>query len=60
MNQQFDDEQMVMVNEKFPSEFTNAVNHYLRMGNYRVVATEMSVTDHHYFALLVRRAPERR
>jgi hypothetical protein len=48
------DEEIKIVSAKYPEMFESAVNELLRQGDWRVVATEMSVTDHHYFAMLVK------
>lgn len=52
------DERIEIVTAKFPDDFTKAVNALLNTGNWRVAETEMSVTDHHYFALLIKAASD--
>lgn len=49
-----DDLEVRVIFEKYPETFEKAVNALLQCGGWRVVQTEMSVTDHHYFAMLVR------
>lgn len=48
------DEKLVIVQAKYPKDFTEAVNQLLSEGSWRVVQTEMSVTDHHYYAMLIK------
>lgn len=47
------DKELVIVQAKYPDDFEKAVNSYLEQGGWRVAETEMSVTDHHYFAMLI-------
>lgn len=53
------DERMTVVTARYPDQFESLVNALLSEGNWRVAQTEMSVTDHHYYALLIKSAPER-
>lgn len=48
------DLEIKVVSAKTPAVFEQRVNDLLRGGNWRVTETEMSVTDHHYYALLIK------
>ena len=52
------DVQLVFVLAETAGEFAERVNAHLKQGCWRVEQTEMSVTDAHYFAMLVRAAPD--
>lgn len=43
-----------IVYARMPDEFESKVNVLLSFGCWRVAETEMSVTDHHYWAMLVK------
>lgn len=47
------DKKLIIVSARMPEEFMQKVNVLLDLGGWRVVETEMSVTDHHYFAMLI-------
>jgi hypothetical protein len=47
------DLQIKIVTATTPVVFEQRVNELLKAGNWRVAETEMSVTDHHYYALLI-------
>lgn len=47
------DNRIKVISAKYPDEFERSVNELLSKGNWRVAETEMSVTDHHYYALLI-------
>lgn len=57
MGEPLQDDRLVVISGKFPDEFTKKVNDLLVLGGWRVTQTEMSVTDHHYFAMLIKSAP---
>lgn len=43
-----------IINERTPSQFESVVNAILSQGGWRIAETEMSVTDSHYWAMLVK------
>ena len=49
------DVQIKIVEKRMPEDFVAAVNEILELGGWRIAQTEMSVCDHHYVALLIRR-----
>lgn len=51
------DEQIMIVSAQMPDEFERKVNALLKDEVWRIAETEMSVTDHHYYALLIKRRP---
>jgi len=48
------DVEVKIINKSFPYEFEKAMNELLSSGCWRVQWTEISVTDHHYYAMLIR------
>lgn len=52
------DEKMIVIRAQFPDEFADKVNELLEAGGWRVAQTEVSVTDHHYYALLIKAKAE--
>lgn len=48
------DEEIKIINARMPDEFTEKVNQLLKEGCWRIAETEMSVTDHHYWAFLIK------
>lgn len=48
------DTEIKIISAKMPDEFEKLVNNVLTQGNWRIAETEMSVTDHHYWAMLIR------
>lgn len=48
------DQRVMIVGVKYPDEFEKIVNEILSEGNWRIAQTEMSVTDHHYYAMLIK------
>lgn len=51
----YEDGHLLIVKASMPEEFQEKVNALLKEGGWRVVQTEMSVCDHHYFAMLVKK-----
>jgi hypothetical protein len=47
------DHRLIIVSAKMPEEFMGKVNELLKAGDWRVAETEMSVTDHHYWSMLI-------
>lgn len=43
-----------IVSAQTPDEFEKIINPLLSLGNWRIAETEMSVTDHHYWAMLIK------
>jgi transcriptional regulatory protein LevR len=48
------DTELKIINKKYPNEFESAVNSLLAEKCWRVTNTEISVADHHYFAILIK------
>lgn len=48
------DKEIKIISRRTPQEFESAVNEILNDGHWRIAETEMSVTDHHYFAMMIR------
>lgn len=51
-----DDVDLQIISAKMPDDFQLKINFFLQQGGWRVACTEMSVTDHHYYAMIVKRA----
>lgn len=51
---QENDKELKIVTAKLPQDFTEKMNALMEEGCWRVAETEMSVTDHHYWAMLIR------
>jgi len=51
------DEKVLIIDEKMPDDFERRLNEVLAEGGWRVAETEVYVTNHHYFALLIKSAP---
>jgi hypothetical protein len=51
-----DDVEIRIVNESYAHTFQDAVNRILSEGGWRIMSTEMSVSDHHYYAMLIKSA----
>lgn len=51
------DEQLKIIRAAFPNDFESLVNDLLKEGSWRIVQTEMSESDHHYVAMLIKSAP---
>lgn len=49
-----EDAELRLVSAEFPVEFINQVNAILREGGWRIARMEMSVCDHHCFAMLIK------
>lgn len=52
------DEALRIISAKMPDEFVEIVNALLSQGGWRIVQTEMSVCDHHYFAMAIRQSEQ--
>lgn len=48
------DSKVAIITAQFPDVFVEKVNVVLESGDWRVVETEMSVGDSHYYAMLVK------
>lgn len=53
------DEMVIFITAITPVVFEQRMNDLLRDGNWRVAQTEMSVTDNHYWALLIKSRSEK-
>lgn len=48
------DKEVKIIQERHPDTFTKKINELLSQGNWRIVETEMSVTDNQFDAMLIR------
>lgn len=52
---QFDETtELRIISAQMPEEFQEKVNELLANGGWKITCTEMSVTDHHYWAMAIR------
>ena len=52
------DNELRIISAEYPQDFEAKINERLAEGCWRIAETEMSVTDHHYWAMLIKCTPD--